>query len=172
MKIETRIFLDRLKVTTGHMDRSAKAFVDVLHFVKWIGEEIDGLFSAAIQNLRTTIVTSMFNNVPFRAFQGNNIADRNLHERANDVSWWALTPMFRELLTRHRDQGPTDRERQSLTRNLQYINDLYTPYLADTQGRVVATSVPPDSLEERLAELGMPSGHEFVGMTLEPQSGA
>ena len=58
----------------------AKAFVEVLQYVKWIGEEIDDLFNAAIQNLQETIVTSLFNDVQFRAFQGNNIADRNLYD--------------------------------------------------------------------------------------------
>ncbi len=36
----------------------AKAFVEVLQYVKWIGEEIDDLFKAAIHNLQETIVTS------------------------------------------------------------------------------------------------------------------
>ena len=76
------------------------------------------------------------------AYKGNNIADRNLYERANDVCWWALTPLFRSLLAKNERQGLTEDERQSLTDNLQYINDLYTPYLrlvlTDTKGVVVA----------------------------------
>jgi hypothetical protein len=58
-----------------------------------------------------------------------------------------------------------------LPRNLQYINNLYTPYLrlvlADTQGRVIAVSNPPDGLEERLMEDSLAKGQELVGMQLD-----
>lgn len=149
----------------------ADGFVEVLRFVDWIGDEIDGLFSEAIRNLQKTVVTSLFSELEFRAFQGNNIADRNLYERANDVCWWALTPMFRQLLAKHADQSLTDGERQSLTANLQYINNLYTPYLrlvlADTSGAVVAVSNPPEELEERIVKDGLPAGQEFVGAQLD-----
>jgi hypothetical protein len=110
--------------------------------------------------------------VQFRAFQGNNIADRNLYERANDVCWWALTPLFRSLLTKHYEQELTDDDYTALTANLQYINDLYTPYLrlvlADTKGVVVACSNPPAKLEELFAGDNLPGGQEFVGMPLNP----
>ena len=148
-----------------------KTFVEVLQYVKWIGEEIDDLFNAAIQNLQETIVTSLFNDVQFRAFQGNNIADRNLYERANDVCWWALTPMFRRLLTQHQSQPLSDAERQALTTNLQYINNLYTPYLrlvlADPQGVVIAVSNPPEELSERVLDDGLAVGQDIVGTKLD-----
>lgn len=147
------------------------AFTEVLHSVKWVGEEINSLFSDAISGLQQTIVASLFNDVQFRAFQGNNIADRNLYERANDVCWWALTPRFRSLLTKHHEQGLDDADRAALTRNLQYINDLYTPYLrlvlADTHGVVVAVSNPPEGLAERLVDDTLPRGQELVGMQLD-----
>ncbi|MGD9159162.1 MAG: hypothetical protein PVG39_12195, partial [Desulfobacteraceae bacterium] len=152
---------------------SAKAFVEVLQFVKFIGEEIDSLFSSAIDNLQYTIVSSLFNDVQFRAFQGNNIADRNLYERANDVCWWALTPRFRSLMAKHEEEGLSDEEQRALKDNLQYINNLYTPYLrlvlADKGGVVIATSNPPDDLEEKFADDGLPKGQEFVGMTIEKE---
>jgi len=148
----------------------AKAFVEVLHFVKSIGEEIDGLFNAAVQNLQETIVTGLFNEVQFRAFQGNNIADRNLYERANDVCWWALTPMFRELMLKNATEGLDDSDRQMLTDNLQYINNLYTPYLrlvlANAEGVVIAASNPPEGLQEVIIEEGLPAGQDIVGMEL------
>ena len=149
----------------------AKAFVEVLQYVKWIGEEIDDLFNAAIQNLQSTIVTSLFNDVQFRAFQGNNIADRNLYERANDVCWWALTPLFRKLLTQHRSQPLDEDQRRALTENLQYINNLYTPYLrlilADPEGVVVAVSDPPEGLQEIVLDDGLPTGQDIVGIGLD-----
>ncbi len=152
---------------------SAKAFVEVLQFVKVIGEEIDSIFSSAIDNLQYTIISSLFSDVQFRAFQGNNIADRNLYERANDVCWWALTPRFRSLMAKHAEEGLSDEDKRALTDNLQYINNLYTPYLrlvlADKDGVVIATSNPPDELEEKFSEDGLPRGQEFVGMTLEKE---
>lgn len=150
----------------------ANAFVKVLHFVKGIGEDIDGLFSEAIENLQQTVATSLFSDVEFRAFQGNNIADRNLYERANDVCWWALTPLFRTLLAKHAKEGLTSEESSSLKTNLQYINDLYTPYLrlvlADTGGTVLAVSDPPDELEEKLADDTLPTGQAFIGTQADP----
>lgn len=151
---------------------NAKAFVEVLHYVNWIGEEVNSLFSSAIGNLQDTIIQALFSDIQFRAFQGNNIADRNLYERANDVCWWALTPLFRETLAILKSGDITDDERGKLTRMLQYINDLYTPYLrlvlADTNGMVVAVSEPPDELEEILLNDDLPRGQMFVGTALDP----
>lgn len=145
----------------------ANAFVKVLHFVKEIGENINGLFSEAIENLQDTIATSLFSDVEFRAFQGNNIADRNLYERANDVCWWALTPLFRTLLAKHADAGLDSKEKEKLKANLQYINNLYTPYLrlvlTDKKGMIVAVSNPPDELEEKFESENLPAGQDFVG---------
>jgi hypothetical protein len=149
----------------------ANAFVKVLHFVKEIGEDINGLFSNAIENLQRTVATSLFSDVEFRAFQGNNIADRNLYERANDVCWWALTPLFRSLLSKNVREGLTDEDRNALRENLQYINNLYTPYLrlvlANSQGEIVAVSDPPEELEEVLTEENIPKGQEFVGTQID-----
>lgn len=175
IKNKSEDLLDDMKIDSvnGQINAQkfdAKVFVEVLHFVKWVGEEVNALFSEAIENLQQTIVASLFNEVQFRAFQGNNIADRNLYERANDVCWWALTPMFRSLLTKHHDETLTDKDRQALTDNLQYINNLYTPYLrlvlADKNGVVVATSMPPEGLQEHFVRDGLPKGQEFVGTQL------
>ena len=148
-----------------------KSFVEVLRFIEAIGREIDDLLACVIENLQQTVIASLFSEVQFRAFQGNNIADRNLYERANDVCWWALTPLFRELLTKHHEQGLTLHELKALTDNLQYINDLYTPYLrlvlVDNQGVVIATSNPPAELSERVLEAAMPKNQDFVGMKLD-----
>ncbi|MBM9536687.1 cache domain-containing protein [Desulfobulbus alkaliphilus] len=150
---------------------SAKPFVEVLEFIDNIGLEIDRLCLTVIENLQRIVVTSRFNEVQFRAFQGNNIADRNLYERANDVCWWALNPLFRRLLAGHLNSGIRDEERRQLTESLQYINNLYTPYLrlvlADPDGIVLAVSNPPNEVEERFIEDALPREQEFVGMRLE-----
>lgn len=150
---------------------SANSFVEVLNFINSIGEEINLLFSSAVENLQYTVVSSLFIDVQFRAFQGNNIADRNLYERANDVCWWALSPLFRKLLSKNIEQPINIEERQELTETLQYINNLYTPYLrlilADPQGIIIATSNPPSDLEEHFAGEGLPKGQDFVDMQLD-----
>lgn len=163
--------IDSLNGQINAAKSNAAAFVEILHFIESIGGEIDGLFNSAIENMQHTVITSLFNDVQFRAFQGNNIADRNLYERANDVCWWALTPLFRSLLTKNCETGLAKEELDSLTSNLQYINDLYTPYLrlvlADTNGKVIAVSNPPSVLEERFENPGLPKNQEFVGMQIE-----
>ncbi|MCA1794647.1 MAG: cache domain-containing protein [Desulfobacteraceae bacterium] len=148
-----------------------KTFIEIINFVAEIGREINTLLDSAIGNLQQTIVTSLFNDIQFRAFQGNNIADRNLYERANDVCWWALTPLFRKLLAKHLERGLKEPDKIALKENLQYINNLYTPYLrlilVDSTGTVIAVSNPPDDLEDRLIEEDLPKKQEFIGMRLD-----
>ena len=148
-----------------------KTFVEILHFVEEIGVEIDALFSSAINSLQQTVVTSLFTDVQFRAFQGNNIADRNLYERANDVCWWALTPKFRSILARRANGNFEKEDTAVLKENLEYINNLYTPYLrlilTDATGEVIAVSNPPADLEERFTRQGLPKSQEFVGMKVD-----
>ena len=40
--------------------------------------------------------------------------DRNLYERANDVWWWVLTPLFRSLMAKSHTVGLTDDDRKAL----------------------------------------------------------
>ena len=163
--------LDSINGQVKAARHQADGFVEVLRFVNMVADEIDGVFSSSIQNLQKTIVSSLQRDIGFRAFQGNNIADRNLYERANDVCWWALTPMFRKVLARHCGGSATSEDLSALRDNLQYINDLYTPYLrlllGSAQGDVLAVSNPPEGLEERLAQEA-PKGQELVGRQLEP----
>lgn len=148
-----------------------KSFVEIINFVGDIGKQIDTLFHSSINNLQQTVMTSLLNDVQFRAFQGNNIADRNLYERANDVCWWALTPLFRKALTHKPDSDFDNDNARELRKSLQYINNLYTPYLrlilTDLSGEVVAVSDPPSELEERFVKEGLPKGQDFVGMKIE-----
>jgi len=148
-----------------------KNFVEIIHFVEDIGKQIDTLFHASINRLQQTAMTTLLNDVQFRAFHGNNIADRNLYERANDVCWWALTPLFRRALAQGSAGGFHNNDATELKASLQYINNLYTPYLrlilTDLSGEIVAVSDPPPELGERVAEKGMPRGQEFRGMKID-----
>lgn len=169
--------LDSLNGQVKAAKYKADGFVEVLRFVGGIGREIGRMFAESIAGLQATTLSSLSHGVQFRAFQANNIADRNLYERANDVCWWALTPRFREALAR---LGPSmvsgglpPAEAQALRENLQYINDLYTPYLrlvlADAQGVVLAASDPPAGLEDRRVDAAAPQGQEVVGLRLPPE---
>jgi hypothetical protein len=164
--------LDSLNGQVKAAKFQADGFVEVLRFVNTIGREIGHMFNESIAGLQATIISSLSNGVQFRAFQANNIADRNLYERANDVCWWALTPHFRETLANLPPGGLCVEERDALREDLQYINDLYTPYLrlvlADARGKILAVSDPPAGLSERLLTSGVPKGQEFVGAQLEP----
>lgn len=148
-----------------------KTFVEIIKYVEEIGTEINSIFNLIFSNLMQTVGTSLFNELQFRAFQGNNIADRNLYERANDVCWWALTPLFREALTRRETGTFEDQDFQNLREHLQYINDLYTPYLrlalTDKAGEIIAVSNPPLGVEEHFVENNLPKGQEFIGTKID-----
>lgn len=148
-----------------------KTFVEIIKYLEEIGTEINSIFNLIFSNLMQTVGTSLFNELQFRAFQGNNIADRNLYERANDVCWWALTPLFRETLTRRAAGTFEDQDAKNLKENLQYINDLYTPYLrlalTDRAGKIIAVSNPPLGLEEHFVENNLPKGQEFIGIKID-----
>ncbi len=148
-----------------------KTFVEIIKYIEEIGTEINSIFNLIFSNLMQTVGTSLFNELQFRAFQGNNIADRNLYERANDVCWWALTPLFRETLTRRETGTFEDQDSQNLRERLQYINDLYTPYLrlalTDKAGEIIAVSNPPLGVEEHFVENNLPKGQEFIGTKID-----
>jgi len=148
-----------------------KTFVEIIKYLEKIGTEINSIFNLIFSNLMQTVGTSLFNELQFRAFQGNNIADRNLYERANDVCWWALTPLFRETLARRMAGTFEDQDSRNLRENLQYINDLYTPYLrlalTDKAGEIIAVSNPPFGLEEHFVENNLPKGQEFIGTKID-----
>lgn len=162
--------LDSLNGQVKAAKFQADGFVEVLRFVGGIGREIGRMFQNSIAGLQATIIASLSQGVQFRAFQANNIADRNLYERANDVCWWALTPRFRSTLASLGPGGLPPAEAQALRENLQYINDLYTPYLrlllADVSGTVLAVSDPPAGLADKRVDQQTPAGQEFVGWRL------
>ncbi len=121
--------------------RDAAEFMPVLEEIRNIGHRTRGVFDQSIANLYSTVVGSLLSDVQFQAFLAVDIMDRNLYERANDVRWWALTSLFRELLVL---PSRSSEDSAALTEVLEYINGLYTVYsnliLFDAQGTVVAVS--------------------------------
>lgn len=121
--------------------RDAAEFMPVLEEIRTIGQRTRGVFDESIADLYHTVVSSLLSDVQFQAFLAVDIMDRNLYERANDVRWWALTSVFRSILSQPRRNAEND---AVLTGVLAYINGLYTVYsnliLFDTDGVIVAVS--------------------------------
>ena len=126
--------------------RDAKEFMPVLDEIRSIGNQTKEVFDSSIKNLYGTVIASLLSDVQFQAFLAVDIMDRNLYERANDVRWWALTTKFRQLMAK---PSLDDRDRQTLSAILAYINNLYTVYtnlfLFNTQGEIIAVSNPAEA---------------------------
>ncbi len=54
--------------------------------------------SLSLENLNHTIISSILKDSEFLSQLAIDIMDRNLYERANDCSWWALNSDFKEAL--------------------------------------------------------------------------
>lgn len=119
---------------------NAPEFIPVLEEIRNIGLLTQSVFKQSISDLRNSVVSSLLNDVEFRAFLAIDIMDRNLYERANDVRWWALNSYFRDAMA----QKTQNHDDSVLCEQLKYINSLYTVYtnliLFDSNGVVLAVS--------------------------------
>ena len=118
----------------------------LLDNIRVISTNIYEVMESAIEDIQSTIISSILNDSKFRAKLAIDIMDRNLYERANDCRWWALTSAFREIL----DVDKVDEEhRDEVSKILKYINGLYTVYtnlfIFDKHGKVIAMSNNKDS---------------------------
>mgnify|MGYP000266940040 CR=1 FL=1 len=97
--------------------------------------------SLSLDNLNQTIVTSILKDCEFLSQLAIDIMDRNLYERANDCRWWALTPKFREILSKEICE---EKDKKDISNILAYINGLYTVYtniiVYDNSGKIIAVS--------------------------------
>jgi chemotaxis signal transduction protein len=107
------------------------------------GLKTQDVFDQSISNLHQTVVSSILQDSQFQAALAIDIMDRNLYERANDVRWWALSPVFRRALSCTSADATVLRE---VAKTLVHINSLYTVYdnlvVFDRSGRVLAVSNP------------------------------
>lgn len=107
-----------------------------------IGMSMREVFSRAIGNLQSTVLSSLLADSQFFAALAIDVMDRNLYERANDCRWWALDSTIRRLLAAPGDNG----QQQGLEKVIGYINSLYTVYdnilLFDMAGKVLAVANP------------------------------
>lgn len=107
------------------------------------GFKTQDVFEHSIGNLHQTVVSSILHDSQFQAALAIDIMDRNLYERANDCRWWALAPVFREVLSA---AMPDDAALLRVSETLTHINGLYTVYdnlvVFDKTRRVLAVSNP------------------------------
>lgn len=117
----------------------AVEFVPVLDAIRGIGKEIHQVFSHSVEELAHTVLHSQLEELVMLARQALDIMDRNLYERANDCRWWAHNEKFQDLL-----QHPDSEKLREATKELAYINDLYTVYsniyLYDNTQRIVCSA--------------------------------
>lgn len=125
------------------------------------GMKTQDVFEQSISNLHQTVVSSILQDSQFQAALAIDIMDRNLYERANDVRWWALTPVFRRALSGTPDAAAMG----EISKTLAHINSLYTVYdnlvVFDRSGRALAVS---NAKYQKLC--GQPLNEEWVRRTL------
>jgi chemotaxis signal transduction protein len=113
----------------------------LLNEVSQTGLKTKAVFAGAIANLYQTVIGATLENNRILASLAVNIMDRNLYERANDCRWWALTDVFRQLLSK---EALTTEDKKQMSQVLAYINQLYTVYtgliIYDKDGCVQAVS--------------------------------
>ncbi len=125
----------------------AVEFVPVLDAIRGIGKEIHQVFSHSVEELAHTVLLSQLEELEMLARQALDIMDRNLYERANDCRWWAHNLKFQQLL-----QNPDGEKQLEASKELAYINDLYTVYsniyLYDKTQRIVASARAQNGLQQ------------------------
>lgn len=133
----------------------------LLSEISHTGHKTQKIIENMVAELYQTVVSVMLENSSFYAQLAVEIMDRNLYERANDVRWWALTHVFREILAQ---TNLANEDKSKMTAVLRYINSLYTVYdnliVFDRKGEVMAVS---NRQYEHL--IGTQLADEWVGRT-------
>lgn len=127
-------------ITKNASDNNNKNFSRaLLNEISATGEKTKQIFDLSIANLTKTII---LNNTSLVASLMVDIMDRNLYERANDCRWWALTSVFKKILSSNDIDDVSNQIK--LSEVLQYINSLYTVYtnlfVYDANGVIMAVS--------------------------------
>ena len=133
---------------TSFSDGQGKSSSKVLLLeISKTGTKTKRVFERSIGDLNKTVISSILSDVEFFASLSIDIMDRNLYERANDCRWWALTSVFRDILSKGQISSI---ESEQISKVLAYINGLYTVYtnliLFDAEGKVIAVSNPSESV--------------------------
>ena len=128
-------------VWNGNLKQQTNIAKKLLLQLSIIGEETKSVFNHSIDTLHDTVLQTILDMVSFQAYLAIDIMDRNLYERANDCRWWALTPKFREILSK---EFCEEKDKKDISNILAYINGLYTVYtniiVYDNSGKIIAVS--------------------------------
>ena len=128
-------------VWNGNLKQQTNIAKKLLHQLSIIGEETKSVFNHSINTLQHTVLQTILDMVSFQAYLAIDIMDRNLYERADDCRWWALTPKFRQILSKELYE---EKDKKEIASILSYINNLYTVYtnliVYDRYGKVIAVS--------------------------------
>lgn len=143
-------------------NKQANSAKVLLWEVSKTGSKTKEVFEQSISELNETVISSMLDDVEFLASLAIDIMDRNLYERANDCRWWALTSVFRDMLSQN---SLSTQQKEEMTAILKYINDLYTVYtnliIFDQHSVVIAVS---NSIHQNL--VGKTLNDQWVKNTL------
>lgn len=141
LEINTALTIVVLNGKISSLKNKVKSFLPVLDYFQDIGLEVKDVFADSINHIHAVAHATMQEKANFSAKIAQEVMDRNLYERANDVRWWALNPLISETLAQSEIK-----DYRSINQTLKIINDLYTVYtllfVFDKQGTIVGVSKP------------------------------
>ncbi|WP_321276877.1 cache domain-containing protein [Thiomicrorhabdus indica] len=141
LEINTALTIVVLNGKISSLKNQVQTFLPILDYFQDIGKEIKEVFSDSINHIHAVSHSTIQEKASFAAQISQEVIDRNLYERANDVRWWALNPLISETLSSNKIN-----EYGKISQTLEIINDLYTVYtllfIFDTNGKVIAVSKP------------------------------
>lgn len=113
----------------------------VLDNIRVVSQNIYNTMNEAIDDIQSTIVDYVLDDVHFRASLAVDILDRSLYERANDCRWWSLNYTFKSSL---KEREVSENSKSECRRVLESINSLYGVYsniiLFDRDKNIIASS--------------------------------
>jgi chemotaxis signal transduction protein len=159
----------RMSQATGSKSAAPDFSRVLLKEISETGSKTKDVFSGSIGDLHQTVVTSYLRDNQVKAELAIDVMDRSLYERAADCRWWALAPVFSEVLSNDKSSG---QDRDAVANVLRSINDLYPVYtnliVFDRDGKIVAVSN-----DQKQDLVGSVLEEEWVGRILslrDPQS--
>jgi len=144
-ELERTVWNGNVRQSSSKKAQSASFSKALLWEISATGAKTKAVFESSIGNLHETVVSSILSDASFQATLAIDIMDRNLYERANDCRWWALTSIFREILSKDVIEKE---DMVKISSILSYINALYTVYtnlfIFDKNGKILALSKHSD----------------------------
>jgi chemotaxis signal transduction protein len=152
----------RMSQNSGSKSAAPEFSRVLLKEISETGSKTKDVFSGSIGDLHQTVVTSYLRDNQVKAELAIDVMDRNLYERAADCRWWALVPVFSEVLS---NDTASEQDARAIANVLRSIADLYPVYtnlvVFDRDGKIVAVSD-----EQKQGLVGSVLEEEWVGRIL------